>query len=199
MGEPARAAGVGVFAVAAWLATAGLVGCSDDEEAGQPVGSVAEQLAPEVKVQEATVSVGSLPEGAEVIVDGDLAGNTPIVLDLAPGQHALEVRAAGYRTARRVMRLRAGDSEAWTVRLEPDRIGDGRGEGRLWLETRPPATVRLEGEVIGRTPLEGVTLPSGVVPLEFELPDGSRTVRSVYVPAGKENRAFVDLTRAQRP
>ncbi len=199
MSEPARAPRRRVFGMAALLAVACLASCSDDEEAEQPVGSVAEQLAPEVKVREATVSVGSLPEVAEVIVDGDLAGNTPIVLDLAPGQHTLEVRAAGYRPARRVMRLRAGDSEAWTVRLEPDRIGDGKGEGRLWLETRPRATVRLEGEVLGRTPLEGVTLPSGVVPLEFELPDGSRTVRSVYVPAGKENRAFVDLTRAQRP
>ena len=183
----------------AWLACSCLVACSGSKETEQSAASVAEQLAPDVHPTKATVSVGAVPEGAEVLVDGTLAGNAPIVLDLAPGQHTLQVRAAGYRPAQRVMRLGAGDSEVWTVHLEPARVGDGKGTGRLWLETRPRAKVRLEGKLLGQTPLDGVVLPSGVIPLEFELPDGSRTVRSVYVPAGKENRAFVDLTRAQRP
>ncbi len=174
----------------------------DEEEAerrASPPPSAAEQLAPSVQVSVATVSVGSVPAGAEVSVDGDLAGNTPMVLELSPGAHRLEVRASGFRPARRDLHLRAGDSESWAVHLEPARLGDGRGRGRISLETSPRAQVWLEGRALGRTPLESVELPSGTIPLEFELPDGTRVTRSVYVPAGREDRVFVDLRRAFRP
>ncbi len=182
-----------VFLVVRWVSGDG------EPSVSAPEPSTAEQIAPAVQVSVATVSVGSVPSGAEVLVDGDLAGNAPMVLELSPGAHHIEVRSKGYRTAHRDVRLEAGDSESWAVHLEPARLGDGRGRGRISLETSPRARVWLQGRDLGETPLESVDLPSGTIPLQFELPDGSRVIRSVYVPLDGENRAFVDLRRALRP
>jgi predicted acylesterase/phospholipase RssA len=44
-----------------------------------------------------TIAVNSVPDGAEVYVDGSFVGNAPATLRLAPGKHTIGVTAKGYK------------------------------------------------------------------------------------------------------
>jgi hypothetical protein len=59
--------------------------------------------ATDMEVAPSSVKFGSTPDGAEIVIDGNLVGNTPSTLRLAPGHHAIEIRLAGYRTWSRIM------------------------------------------------------------------------------------------------
>jgi formylglycine-generating enzyme required for sulfatase activity len=97
------------------------------------------------------------PEGAEVSVDGESVGRTPLAaLELAPGVYEVRVRAPRHReVVRRVQVEGAGKAQTLVVELEP-----------LWalvtFRSEPAgATLRIGGDGAGRTPatvelLEGV-------------------------------------------
>jgi hypothetical protein len=59
--------------------------------------------ATDVAVAPSSVEFGSTPDGADIVIDGNLVGNTPSTLRLTPGHHAIEIRMAGYRTWSRIM------------------------------------------------------------------------------------------------
>lgn len=69
-------------------------------EAPAPPSSLA---ATDVALAPSSVEFGSTPDGAEIVIDGNLVGNTPSTLRLTPGHHAIEIRMAGYRTWSRIM------------------------------------------------------------------------------------------------
>ncbi len=50
-----------------------------------------------------SVEFGSTPDGAEIVIDGNVVGNTPSTLRLTPGHHSIEIRMGGYRTWSRMM------------------------------------------------------------------------------------------------
>jgi hypothetical protein len=50
-----------------------------------------------------SVEFESTPDGAEIVIDGNVVGRTPSTLRLTPGHHAIEIRMAGYRTWSRTM------------------------------------------------------------------------------------------------
>jgi hypothetical protein len=55
------------------------------------------------------LSVVSVPEGAEIEVDGNYVGSTPSTLELTLGDHAVTIRKAGFRTWERKLKLVNGD------------------------------------------------------------------------------------------
>jgi hypothetical protein len=58
---------------------------------------------PEAVMATSSVAFESTPDGAEIVIDGNLVGNTPSTLRLSAGRHAIEIRMAGYRTWSRSM------------------------------------------------------------------------------------------------
>jgi hypothetical protein len=50
-----------------------------------------------------SVEFDSTPDGADIVVDGNLLGNTHSTLHLTVGRHDIEIRMAGYRTWTRRM------------------------------------------------------------------------------------------------
>jgi hypothetical protein len=44
-----------------------------------------------------SVEFDSTPDGADIVIDGNLLGNTHSTLHLTPGRHDIEIRMAGYR------------------------------------------------------------------------------------------------------
>jgi hypothetical protein len=59
--------------------------------------------ATDVGVTPSSVEFGSTPDGSEIVIDGNMVGNTPSTLRLTPGHHSIEIRMAGYRTWSRIM------------------------------------------------------------------------------------------------
>ena len=65
-------------------------------EASQPVG------------EPSTVVVKSMPDGADVTVDGKYMGSTPSTLRLAPGDHSVLIEKSGFKAWQRTMTMGAG-------------------------------------------------------------------------------------------
>jgi len=95
------------------------------------------------------VTIGSMPEGAEVKIDGKLVGETPLKLQLLPGTYSVEVSANRYKTWRTQLSVKANQPETLDhIKLLP-------ADGILALSTRPPgASVTVGDAYAGKTPLK---------------------------------------------
>jgi hypothetical protein len=96
----------------------------------------------------AHLSLKSRLPGADVMLDGELVGRTPLTssLTLMPGSHKVELVRPGYRTARTELTL--GDGASGEIALEPeeDRAEIARVGGDLKLAiTETEALVTVDG------------------------------------------------------
>jgi hypothetical protein len=66
-----------------------------------------------------SVSIRSVPAGAEVTVDGRYLGDAPSTLRLPAGDHVLTVTAAGHKTWERRVHLTPGGDTNIAATLEP--------------------------------------------------------------------------------
>lgn len=55
------------------------------------------------------LSISSLPDGADIEVDGSFMGNTPSAVELTPGEHMVAVKKSGYKPWERKIKLTGGD------------------------------------------------------------------------------------------
>ena len=55
------------------------------------------------------IAMTSMPVGAEIEVDGAFVGNTPSTVEVAPGEHEIAIKKAGYQTWQRKMRITGGN------------------------------------------------------------------------------------------
>jgi hypothetical protein len=66
-------------------------------------------VAPENKQIGAHLNVASIPDNADIEIDGNFMGNTPSSLQLAPGDHIIVVKKTGYKGWQRKMKVAGGD------------------------------------------------------------------------------------------
>jgi hypothetical protein len=118
----------------------------------------------EMQGRVAHVTVKTHLPAADVVVDGQMVGKTPLPssLTVAPGPHEIEVRRKGYVTAKEALKL--GDGAEGEVTLEPeeDHTELGTLGGVLTLsasETEPAVTV--DGKPRGVYPADGLRLLAG--------------------------------------
>ena len=55
------------------------------------------------------LSISSIPDGADIEVDGSFMGNTPSAIELTPGEHTVSVTKLGYKPWERKIKLTGGD------------------------------------------------------------------------------------------
>ena len=65
-----------------------------------------------------SVTIKSIPFGAEISIDGKFAGNTPSTLRLKSGDHKISVKQAGYALWERTLTLSAGGNITVNATLE---------------------------------------------------------------------------------
>jgi hypothetical protein len=58
----------------------------------------------------ARLSIASVPDGADIEIDGSFAGNTPSDLEVPEGERSIVVKKSGYKTWERKMKVVAGSS-----------------------------------------------------------------------------------------
>jgi PEGA domain len=63
------------------------------------------------------ISVASTPDGADIEIDGSFVGNTPSVVELAPGEHVVVVKKSGYQPWERKLKVSGGEIKL-TAELE---------------------------------------------------------------------------------
>lgn len=132
----------------------------------------------------------SVPDGAQVEIDGEARGQTPTMLELSPGiEYRLEVRKDGLATKRAMLKAAVGAGvREVSFRLEP--------ASTIKLSSEPPgAQVRINGfELPGVvTPVTLEDAPAGKVQVEIVLPGRSPKFREIDAPAGKTTKAHFEL------
>ncbi len=63
-------------------------------------------VAPEMRSK---VNITSTPSSADIEVDGNFVGNTPSSIELAPGDHVITIKKAGYKDWERRIKTTAGE------------------------------------------------------------------------------------------
>jgi len=95
----------------------------------------------------AEVRVNSLPAGAEVRVDGESRGITPLETELLQGERRIELSLQGYKPMVLQQDITAGAT------LQLDAIELVPADGQLLLQSTPDgATINMDGHFLGVTP-----------------------------------------------
>ena len=160
--------------------------------------------------------VRSMPPGAEVIVNGESRGTTPLALaELPYGAYDVEVTLAGYGSRREQITI---DEDDRIGAFDPDLTaeppaGPSAGAavpadsppsvevelGSILAETRPPGVaVWLDQRLVGETPVLIPDVPAGAHQIEFRQ-EGYRTwTTTVQVASATQARVAASLDEATR-
>ena len=135
-----------------------------------------------------TVVVESKPSGAEVKIDGQVKGTTPLSLKVPAGAHVIEL-ASGGEPRVIPMSLEAGQTFAQYVEL-----ASSASLGRLAVASTPRgAAILLDGQPRGTAPTEIPDVAAGEHELALEL-NGMRVRQPVSVTAGTTTTVAVPMT-----
>ena len=88
-----------------------MTGCVSVKESGTKVS------APPAPTS--SVNFRSVPEDAEVLVDGQFRGTTPVTLHLTAGSHKVEMRLDGFLVWERELAVVAGNDTRVAATLQP--------------------------------------------------------------------------------
>jgi len=139
------------------------------------------------------VHVESQPPGATVTVDNLPRGVTPLdVPDLALGRHDVKIELKGYSPAAQAVELVA-DTPRAELKLTLARVAPAMGAADI-LSTPLGATVKVDGTVVGRTPLVDFKLKPGSHQVEVSK-DGYETWSQTAAAGGK--KLFLDANLRQ--
>ena len=135
----------------------------------------------------AALKVQSTIPNAEVFLDGSSLGRAPVDRDdLDPGKHYVVVHRDGYTDFKREVMLVENQSVALVADLS------ATGSLRI-LSTPEGAEVRLDGELIGKTPVSRDAVPAGDHVVEFKLAGYFDHKETMKVDGGREKVFSVDL------
>lgn len=105
---------------------------------------------------------GSTPTGAEVSIDGNSVGRTPLRYQLGDGPYEVVFRLESYAEAKRTIQAKYGRPDSIVVELE-------RAMSLLTVTSSPEsATVFLDDTAIGTTPLSAVEVRCGTHGLRLQ-------------------------------
>lgn len=102
------------------------------------------------------LNIDSRPRGADIVIDGQVRGRTPAIVELPAGMHLVELRGIGSPVLAH-LEVRAGEQSSEVVALRDD-----RADGTLAVETVPAgAEVHVDGELVGYAPVRAGNLRPG--------------------------------------
>ncbi|MFI2812436.1 MULTISPECIES: SUMF1/EgtB/PvdO family nonheme iron enzyme [unclassified Microbulbifer] len=148
-----------------------------------------QQLQARLRPAWADVQISSHPPGATVTVEGEVIGTTPLTAQLIQGDRIVEISLPDHKTAEVPVAVTAGVDQA----LAPVELA--AADGLLRLASSPSgASVTVNGEFRGQTPLELDLAPDSVHQIRF-FKDGFGSVeRRVEIASGSEREIKVDLS-----
>ena len=136
----------------------------------------------------AEVTIGSVPSGAYISVDGNKVGKTPLKFQLLPGTHNLEIGADRYKIWRTELVVNANQPQVLdNIRLLP-------ADGTLALSTKPPgASVTVGDRYAGKTPLKIPLSPNTAHQLRISKAGYEKVAREVKVSSAQVKELTVQL------
>ena len=112
----------------------------------------------------AFLMISSQPAKADVFIDRDFKGNTPLETEISAGSHGLQIMLGDYQIYQRTIALHPGDTVEIAAELE-------KLKGRLTVQGLPDgAAIYLNGGYFGNAPLESAPLEVGEYEVTFRKP-----------------------------
>lgn len=146
----------------------------------------------------ALVTVNSEPAGALLSINGKTVGTTPLVTELSDDSHLFEVDLEGFRPRRRQVDVIAGQPVEVELVLQPL-----KRFAAIDIATQPAAALlRLDGELVGHSPLTLRQIPPGRHHLYAELIENghSRLSAEIHLDLNSgEQRAVTLLLEERKP
>ncbi len=138
------------------------------------------------------LELSSRPSGANVTLDGEFQGQTPLTLELTPARsHQVAVFKPGYRRHSDSLQLAAGEVLAQDITLQP-RLGEV--EFRI---SPPQATLRINGRPVGQGP-QTLSLPAFEHRVEVVLDGHASVQRRVTPRPGLQQLVAVELQTVEQ-
>ena len=120
------------------------------------------------------MQISSIPEGADVFIDGQRVGATPLTTEVLETGSQLRIAKSGYKTWQRQVSVKAGSIESHPI------IDLLVADGTVDISTSPVgAHVRVDGEFRGTTPVSVDLSPLKEHRVELFLEGYSKAVRTV--------------------
>ena len=139
---------------------------------------------------EGELVVQSRPEGAQVKIDGEVKGNTPLTVRLDSGAHVLEVQSGKSEPRVIPLMIQAGVQTSQYVELQ----GVAK-TGALEIRSEPAgARVTIDGRPRGTTPVTVRDLSPGDHTVVLEA-GGRKVQQAVKIEAGGTAQLVVPMTR----
>jgi len=139
----------------------------------------------------ASLNVTSGPSGANVTVDGESKGTTPVVITLPPGSYEVVVELDGYRTETRTVPLTAGTQKTENFALTEV------PSGTLNITSNPSgATILIDGNDRGRTPQSSLRVSTGQHRVEIRQNGYESYTQNVNVMRGRRTEISATLERS---
>jgi len=143
----------------------------------------------------AHLKVNTHLRGADVLVDGQTVGKTPLAtsLTVTPGQHKIEMKRSGYVSAQQDLSVGDGATGEVTFEPEPDLNLVGTEGGSLALEiSETQAVVTIDGKARGIY-AGSIKLPKGPHQLVVERGGFENTERTVTVDTGRTTTVPIEM------
>ncbi len=136
-----------------------------------------------------TIEFSVQPAGATVEVDGNVVGPAPIrIRDLAQGNHRWRISADGHEAVRQTFSFTTGENLVFEVELR-------ESAGLLEVNSTPEgATVWLDGETVGVTPIELEGIELGEHRVRLHLDGYADVFRPVDTSDGTKGELAANLT-----
>lgn len=151
-----------------------------------------QQLHLEVEVRTVPLHLASHPNGAEVSIDGELLGRTPVTVQVDPGTLHLAFHLDAHAPLEQELTVVPDVPSNLTVTLMPTRDSAPRRErrpaGSLTIATTPWAEVFLGQRRLGVTPLTNIRLPAGRHQLTLRSPGRASKRIRVTIRSGEATR-----------
>ncbi len=147
-----------------------------------------QSLTAELKAAWGDVRLETLPVGADVYVDDQLAGQTPLTAEILQGEHNLRIKLAGYKDWRKAVRVTAGEAQQLTaIQLE-------QADAVVQINTRPAgASVTVDGEYKGISPLEIALTPGKAATIRLFSQGYAQSVQKINAKSGDSRTLNIEL------
>ena len=103
----------------------------------------------------AVISINSLPDQAEIYIDDEWVGTTPMAVEVIRGERTLQLRKAGYKVFESLLEITPWEHQ------ELGRVILEKADGKLAIASNPAGVnITISGRYYGQTPLSVALAPA---------------------------------------
>ena len=151
--------------------------------------SVRQQFSASLEPAWATLSFTTVPSGADVIIDGELRGQTPLNAEIIQGLREVTLKLSGHKAWQEAYEITAGEDMLMaTIALEP-------ADGLVFIRSNPTAaSVTIGSTFKGQTPLEVALAPAEDHQITFFKDGYESSTTTVRTEPDQESEVTVNLS-----